>query len=143
MPKTRLSTPAEVEAAFYRALERGDLAAMMSLWAEEEPVACVHPAGLPIEGYGAVEQSWRRVLGSGARLRFQTENVRRLVARDLAVHLLDEVITVVDDERRRQVRVFTTNVYRRTPDGWRMVLHQASTAQRQEVAEDEPAPVVH
>lgn len=142
MPKTHPSTPAEVEAAFYRALEQGDLAAMMALWADEGPVVCVHPAGQAVEGYRAVEASWRRVLGSGARLRFRVENLRPLVDGDLAVHLLDEVITVLDDTRR-QVRVFTTNVYRRMPTGWRMVLHQASAAQRQEAAEDEPAPVVH
>jgi uncharacterized protein (TIGR02246 family) len=143
MPTPTPSTPAEVEAAFYRALEQGDLAAMMALWADEGPVACVHPAGQPAEGYRAVEESWRRVLGSGSRLRFRIENVRPVVDGALAVHLLDEVITMLDDERRRQVRVFTTNVYRRTPAGWRMVLHQASSAQRQEVAEDEPGPVVH
>jgi ketosteroid isomerase-like protein len=143
MPKPHPSTPAEVEAAFYRALEQGDFSAMMSLWANEEPVACVHPAGPPVEGYRAVEESWRRVLGAGARLQFRIENLRPLVDGDLAVHLLDEVITVLDHERRRQVRVFTTNVYRRTRDGWRMVLHQAATARRQEAAKDEPGPVVH
>jgi hypothetical protein len=39
MPKKPIFTsPQEVETAFYEALERGDLEAMMTVWAEDEDI---------------------------------------------------------------------------------------------------------
>ena len=35
---------AEVEAAFYDALHRADLEALMALWADDEEIVCIHPA---------------------------------------------------------------------------------------------------
>ena len=40
-----LVTPEDAETAFYAAFERGDLQAMMTVWAEDETIVCVHPLG--------------------------------------------------------------------------------------------------
>ena len=39
------ASPDDVEAAFYEALQRGDLDALMALWADDDEVVCVHPGG--------------------------------------------------------------------------------------------------
>ena len=39
-------TAQDAENAFYEALERADLEAMMSVWAEDEEIVCVRPAGI-------------------------------------------------------------------------------------------------
>ena len=41
-------TAEECEAAFYDAFERGDIKAMMAVWAESDEVSCVHPSGARI-----------------------------------------------------------------------------------------------
>ena len=38
-------TAQDAETAFYEALERCDLEGMMAVWAEDEEIVCVHPAG--------------------------------------------------------------------------------------------------
>ncbi len=61
------ATPQDAEAAFYDALERADLDAMMAIWAEDEEVLCTHPNGERIAGFAAVRESWRQIFASGQR----------------------------------------------------------------------------
>src|SRR6185369_12018763 len=43
-------TAQDAENAFYEALERADLEAMMAIWSEDEEIVCVHPAGQRLAG---------------------------------------------------------------------------------------------
>jgi len=66
MPKKPIFTsPQEAEAAFYEALERGDLDAMMSVWAEDEEIVCVHPGGPRLNGYALVRDQRRMAVPQG------------------------------------------------------------------------------
>ena len=56
--QTSLSAEA-VEEAFYDALRRGDFAAMMAVWADDEDVICVHPSGSRHVGIEAVREIGR------------------------------------------------------------------------------------
>jgi len=57
LKKTTFLTPQEAEAAFYEALERGDLDAMMEVWAEDDEVSCIHPGGPRLTGYEQVREA--------------------------------------------------------------------------------------
>ena len=37
------ASPDDVEAQFYEAMQRGDLALMMAVWADDDEIVCVHP----------------------------------------------------------------------------------------------------
>ena len=54
MKKSTFPTPQDAEAAFYEALETGDLETMMEVWAEDEEIVCVHPGGPRLAGYDQV-----------------------------------------------------------------------------------------
>ena len=71
MPKAIYTTPQDVEIAFYDALERGDLEAMMAIWAEDEEIVCVHPGGTRLSGYADIRDAWRRSFDNGTKLRVQ------------------------------------------------------------------------
>ena len=43
--KVQFATPQEAEAAFYAALLKRDVEAMMAVWAEDAHIACIHPLG--------------------------------------------------------------------------------------------------
>jgi uncharacterized protein (TIGR02246 family) len=131
-------TAQDVENAFYEALERNDLALMMAVWAEDEDIVCVHPAGPRLAGQEQVRDGWRRIFASGQRLRFQITQQVRISGVMLAVHSLHEVITVVGEKAARPP-VVTTNVYLRGPAGWRMIAHHASPAP-EAAAEPPPEP---
>jgi ketosteroid isomerase-like protein len=120
-------TAQDAENAFYESLERSDLELMMAVWAEDEEIVCVHPAGARIAGQEQVRDSWRRIFASGQRLRVDVAQQVTLSGMMVAVHSVHEVITVVGEPLARPPMV-ATNVYLRTAAGWRMVAHHASPA---------------
>jgi ketosteroid isomerase-like protein len=48
------ATPEDVETAFYEAIARADLAALMSVWADDEEIVCIHPTGQRLTGTDAI-----------------------------------------------------------------------------------------
>jgi uncharacterized protein (TIGR02246 family) len=125
--KSTFPTPQDAEAAFYEALEAGDLEAMMEVWAEDEEIVCVHPGGPRLAGYDQVRSSWAQILGSGQRLKVHVSSQVVLPGMMLAVHSVHENILVQGESRPRSP-IAATNVYLRTGNGWRMILHHGSPA---------------
>jgi len=121
------TTPQDAEAAFYEALERADLDAMLAVWAEDEEVVCVHPGGPRLTGFEQVRASWTQIFNSRQRLQVQISNAVYLQGMMLSIHSIHENITVVGEQAPRPP-VVTTNVYIRTGSGWRMLAHHASQA---------------
>ena len=121
------ATPQDAEAAFYEALERTDLEAMMSVWAEDEEIVCVHPTGPRLSGYAMVQESWRRIFGGGTRMKVKISNTVALQGMLLSIHSVHENITLAGEDTPRPP-VVATNVYLRGPLGWRMLVHHASPA---------------
>jgi uncharacterized protein (TIGR02246 family) len=125
MKRTTYATAQDVENAFYEALERADLEAMLEVWADDEEVVCIHPGGPRIVGYEKVRESWTQIMGSRQRLEVRTSNHAVVQGMMFAIHSLHENITVVGENRPRPP-IAVTNVYVRTGSGWRMVAHHAS-----------------
>ena len=138
-------TPDDAETAFYEALERGDLAAMMAVWAESDDVVCVHPRGPRLVGFDAVRESWTRIFSGGApQLRVRPNDVRRFDGNSIAVHTLVEVLSVPGQTAPAQSQsVSATNVYELTDAGWRMVVHHATPMPEPEPAPDTPSTPAH
>lgn len=128
-------TSQDAENAFYEALARGDLALMMSVWADDEEIVCVHPGGPRLAGQEQVRDSWRRMLSNGAGLGVHISHAAVLAGQMVAVHSVQENLTP-PGESKPHPPVVATNVYLRTPAGWRMVAHHASPAPGQ--AETQP-----
>lgn len=118
-------TPSDAEHAFYEAFEGGDLDAMMSVWAKDDDIVCVHPQGPRLLGRAAIEASWREILQSSIGIRFQLTEVRELADQGLTVHILYENLWVPGENAPR-APIFATNAYRYSKRGWRLVLHHAS-----------------
>jgi len=132
-------TAQDAENAFYDSLERGDLDLMMAVWAEDEEIVCVHPAGGRIAGQEQVRDSWRRMFASGQRLQIKIAQRVTLSGMMVEVRSVHEVITIVGEEAARPPMV-ATNVYLRTAAGWRMVVHHASPAPEAAAEEVPPEP---
>ena len=119
------ATPDEAETAFYTAFANANLDAMMGVWLESESVICVHPVGPKLTGHAAVRSGWAEMFRGGSGLRFRLAEVSRTQDALLAIHVLNEYISVPGESTERQPMV-TTNIYQLTHDGWRMTLHHAS-----------------
>ena len=125
--KTLFASPHDAETAFYEALTKGDLEAMMAVWSDDDEIYCVHPHGQRVSGVEQVRESWRKIFASGQSLRFQLRGQQYVNAMMMSVHSVYEHIAVVGETRTR-APVIATNIYMRTDRGWCMVAHHASPA---------------
>jgi ketosteroid isomerase-like protein len=140
LKKTSFPTPQDAEAAFYEALERADLEAMMEVWSEDEEVSCVHPGGPRLTGFAQVREHWAQMFRSGQRLQVRLSDQVVVSGMMFAVHSVHENILVPGAQGggARSI-VVATNVYQRTGTGWRMVLHHGSPAAAPAVRLDAPS----
>jgi ketosteroid isomerase-like protein len=113
MQAVLMATPDETEVQFYECLQRAELDRLMSLWADEEDIACVPPGGPRLVGAHAIRAAFEEV-------RVQTP------------------------EGVQSGYVLATNVYVKTPLGWRLVVHHASPGTPRELREfSEAAATLH
>ena len=128
MKKALFANPQDAESAFYDALTKSDLDAMMAVWADDDDIYCVHPNGARLSGVERVRESWRQIFDSGQTLRFQLREQQHVQGMMLSVHSLHENFAIEGEGARQPV--VTTNIYMRTASGWRMIAHHASLASR-------------
>jgi ketosteroid isomerase-like protein len=120
---------ADVEAAnarFYRAFEALDIALMDDVWAHSEHARCVHPGWPLLSGWDSVRESWRVIFENTAEIRFTIGDVSVYVSGALAWVTCTENILQSVRDRLSVTSVLATNLYTRTPDGWRIIHHHAS-----------------
>jgi uncharacterized protein (TIGR02246 family) len=127
MKRPLYTSPQDAEAAFYDAIEKCDLDAMMAVWADDDDIVCVHPGSARLTGMEAVRESWRQIFAGSQRLTFRLRDLHRMQGMMVAVHSVYEHIAVAGDNRPRPA-VIATNVYQQTERGWRLVVHHASPA---------------
>ena len=114
----------EVESAFYDALNRGDIESLMLLWADDEEIVCIHPGGPRLHGHAAIQASWEAIFARGG-LQIRPSQLHETHNLMSSVHTVIEGVTSSADEPAHLV---ATNVYIKTPQGWRIVLHHVSVA---------------
>jgi ketosteroid isomerase-like protein len=123
------TSPQDVALAFYQAFENKDLDAMMATWADDEDIVCVHPGGTRHVGYEAVRTAFEHIFSGDSKLRFRLDQVVMLETVGLALQSAVEQVFTGDATLRGAV--VATNVFMRTPYGWRLVCHHASPAPAQ------------
>jgi ketosteroid isomerase-like protein len=138
-------TAQDAENAFYEALERCDLDGMMAVWAEDEEIVCVHPAGARLTGQDQVRESWAKLFAAGPRARLRIEQQVAISGMMLAVHSVFETFSLPEKSGPPPLPIVATNVYLRTAAGWRMIVHHASPApaQPQAATRDAPPTILH
>jgi uncharacterized protein (TIGR02246 family) len=124
-PLATADTPDDVESAFYEALQRGDIEALMALWADDDEIVCVHPGGGRVIGTAAIRASFEAIFASGG-IPVQVEQVHRLDHIHSALHHLVERVAVQGPQGEQTAWVLATNWYVKTPQGWRLASHHAS-----------------
>lgn len=133
----------DIESAFYEALQNADLERLMACWADDDEVVCIHPGGARLIGLGAIRSAFDALMSNGS-VRVQAQAVRKIVAMGCAIHSVRERIEITTNEGPVEVFVLATNVYLKTAQGWRMVVHHASPSAGHESPDvTEHAPVLH
>ncbi|MBA3505417.1 MAG: nuclear transport factor 2 family protein [Betaproteobacteria bacterium] len=118
------TSPQDAALAFYQAFEARDLDAMMAAWADDEEIICVHPGGPRMVGYDAVRTAWEQLFSGDVKLTFRLDEIVVIETVGLAMQsAIEHVSTSAGTARGTAV---ATNVFMRTPSGWRVVCHHAS-----------------
>jgi ketosteroid isomerase-like protein len=147
MPKARLQAAAvggtadDIEAAFYEALQNADITQLMACWADEDEVVCVHPGGPRLIGGGAIRAAFEAMFANGS-IQARPERLHKVESLASSVHNVLEHVEVLTPDGPRHACVIATNVYHKTPQGWRLVAHHASPGTASDVAEAGAAPQV-
>jgi len=117
-------TPEETEAAFYEAISRADVDAVMSLWAEDDDIVCIHPGAPRLVGHASIRAAWESIFEKGG-----------VHIRPVQLHATKNMMTSVHNiieevhrsaSRQQDIHILATNIYMKTPRGWRLVSHHAS-----------------
>ncbi|WP_411083914.1 nuclear transport factor 2 family protein [Streptomyces sp. cmx-18-6] len=129
---------AEVEAAntaFYEALERGDHEELSGLWlpGEDLTVSCVHPGWPVLSGRGDVLRSYALIMENTEYIQFFLTDVTVAMTGDTALVTCTENILSGGPAEEGDALgplvgqlVVATNVFRRTPEGWKLWSHHGS-----------------
>jgi ketosteroid isomerase-like protein len=131
----------ETELAFYDAISRADIHALMALWAEDEEIVCIHPGSPRLIGHAAIRASWTAIFARG------NVHIRPILLH--ATHNLMAVIHNIVEEVKRSAdepedaHILTTNVYLKTPRGWRITIHHASIAPGKAQTEQKIDTILH
>ena len=131
----------DIEAAFYEALQSGDIEKLMACWGDEDDIVCVHPGGARLVGPAAIRATFDAMFSNGT-INAQAVKVRKVETMSACVHSVLERIEVLTDEGPRHAYVIATNVYHKGAQGWRMVAHHASPGTPREMQEVSETPTV-
>lgn len=133
--------PDEVEAAFYEALQNADINQLMACWADEDDIVCVHPGGPRHVGSTAIRAAFEAVFSNGG-IPVLAQRVRRVESLASAMHNVLERVVVMTEQGPQTACVIATNVYHKTPQGWRLVAHHASPGTLQDMEDASGGPQV-
>jgi ketosteroid isomerase-like protein len=120
----------EVAAAnqeFYRAFESLKLEEMEKVWAKNIDIQCGHPGWRVLRGWGPVMESWKRIFENTPSMQFSLTDVKVDVRGDIAWVTLYENLNSSIQGRDYSAAILTTNIFLKTSEGWRMILHHGSS----------------
>jgi len=117
-----------VNERFYRALEELDLAEMDLLWLHEPWVRCIHPGWDVLVGWDRVRASLEQIFAGTGWMRVTPTECDIHIFGDVGMVACAENITASRNTDVGVAVAQATNLFRRTPEGWRMFHHHASPA---------------
>jgi ketosteroid isomerase-like protein len=138
----------EANAAFYTAFETADLDGMRDLWLDDPETLCVHPGAMPVRGTPAISRSWALIMANTPYIQFFLTDVEVSVltgsdagGRDVASVTCTENVLTADEQTDPDTfggaKAVATNVFVRTPEGWRLWIHHASPVLSDEHHDDQ------
>jgi ketosteroid isomerase-like protein len=118
---------AQANQEFYRAFETLKLEEMEKVWAKNTDIQCGHPGWRVLRGWGPVMQSWKRIFENTPSMQFTLTDVKVEVCGEIAWVTLYENLNSTIQGEDYSAAILTTNIFQKTPEGWRMILHHGSS----------------
>jgi ketosteroid isomerase-like protein len=117
---------ARANQAFYQAFETLKIEEMEKVWAKDADIQCGHPGWRILRGWGPVMESWRRIFENTPSMQFALTDVRIEIRGDVGWVTLYENLNSSIEGQNYSAAILTTNMFQKTAEGWRMILHHGS-----------------
>lgn len=118
---------AKANESFYSAFESLNVQQMESVWAKDAEIQCGHPGWRILRGWKPVMESWQRIFENTPQIRFMLTDLSIEVRGELAWVTLYENLNSSLEGQNVAAMILTTNIFRKGPDGWRMIHHHGSS----------------
>jgi ketosteroid isomerase-like protein len=123
---TDIEAVKEANQRFYEAFGALDINMMTAAWETSERALCAHPGWRPLVGWRLIGESWQGIFNTATLMHFNIQYLNVAVEGDCGWVTCMENITSVLDGRATNFSILATNIFVRTPQGWRMIAHHAS-----------------
>ena len=111
---------------FYDAFGALDIEMMDDVWDQSEKAMCVHPGWPALMDWEMIRQSWDRIFQNTSLMLFNIRSINAVVVGDCGWVTCTENISSVLQGTASNFGILATNIFVRTPEGWRMIAHHAS-----------------
>lgn len=111
---------------FYEAFGTLNIDEMDAVWEKSDQALCIHPGWQPLVGWEVIRDSWRGIFDNTTLMHFNIQYINVVVAGDCGWVTCVENISSVLQGRASNFGILSTNIFVRTPQGWRMIAHHAS-----------------
>ena len=111
---------------FYDAFGALDIDAMEAAWEPSDRALCVHPGWQALVGWDHIKPSWQGIFDNATLMHFNVQYVNVAVEGNCGWVTCVENITSVLQGRATNFGILATNIFVRTPQGWRMTAHHGS-----------------
>ena len=111
---------------FYDAFGALDIDQMERVWEPSERAMCVHPGWPALVNWELIRQSWERIFDNTTLMHFNVKYLNASVQGDCGWVTCVENISSVLQGTASNFGILATNIFVRTPLGWRMIAHHAS-----------------
>ena len=118
---------AQANRAFYHAFETLKIEEMEKVWAKDADIQCGHPGWRMLRGWGPVMQSWRRIFENTPSMQFTLTDVKIEICGAVGWVTLYENLNSSIEGQNYSAAILTTNIFQKTEEGWRMILHHGSS----------------
>jgi ketosteroid isomerase-like protein len=103
---------------------------MELVWAKETDIQCGHPGWRILRGWGPIMESWKRIFENTPSMKFTLTDVKVEVRGEIAWVTLYENLNSSIQGQNYSAAILTTNIFQKTGEGWRMILHHGSPVQQ-------------
>ena len=117
----------EANQRFYDAFGALDIDLMDSVWETSDRALCVHPGWAPLVEWEPIRDSWQRIFDNATLMHFNVRYVNVAVEGDCGWVTCVENISSVLQGQANNFAILATNIFVRTPQGWLMIAHHASS----------------
>lgn len=111
---------------FYEAFNKQSLDLMKEVWESEGTVSCIHPGWPVIHGYDPTIKSWEDIFKNTDNLEIKLSDIEIVANANLAWVSCQENLFSISMSGVQTTKVHATNVYKKTNDFWKIILHHAS-----------------